>query len=95
MDFNTISRLALALACPVGMGLMMWWMGKGMHRNPTQPHSPAESADTRLAALRAQREALEAEIAETTRLADLEAKRDALKAGLTLAMDAPPSSRIP
>ncbi len=30
------SLLSLAfLACPVGMGLMMWFMAKGMRREPT------------------------------------------------------------
>jgi hypothetical protein len=33
---------AAALACPVGMGLMMWLMGKGM-RSEKQPGAPAGS----------------------------------------------------
>ena len=32
--------VALAvLACPVGMGLMMWFMAKGMRRGDAPPHA--------------------------------------------------------
>ena len=80
MNPTTLLFLAAALACPIGMGLMMWWMSKSMsgqqsHSMPTN-QTPAE----RLAALRTQRHALEAEIAETVHIAELEAKREALRA---------------
>ena len=83
MDLSTTIRLVAVLACPVGMGLMIWWMSKNM--NSQQGHSttgaqtPANSAE-RLAALRAQQQALKAEIAEAEQLAELETKRDALLA---------------
>jgi len=83
MDLNSILRLVAILACPVVMGLMMWWMSKNM--NSEQGHSvtgqttPANSTE-RLAALRAQQQALKAEIAEAERLAELEARRKALLA---------------
>lgn len=36
--------LALAfLACPVGMGLMMWFMAKGMRKEPAHPSGVAAS----------------------------------------------------
>lgn len=83
MEPGQILVVVAALACPVGMGLMVWWMSKNMggehgHSMPANPSS-THSAE-RLAALRAQRQQLEAEIAEVSRLAELEAKREALLA---------------
>jgi flagellar basal body-associated protein FliL len=83
MDLNSILRLVAIVACPIAMGLMMWWMTKNMNseqgHSMTSQQTPANSAE-RLAALRAQQQALKAEIAEAERLAELEAKRDALLA---------------
>jgi hypothetical protein len=47
----------LLLACPVGMGLMMWFMAKGMRSSNDAPPSPRS-----LAALRREQERLDAEI---------------------------------
>jgi hypothetical protein len=47
----------LLLACPVGMGLMMWFMAKGMRGSNDAPPSPRT-----LAALRREQERLDAEI---------------------------------
>ena len=81
MEPATIILILAVLACPIGMGLMMWQMNRRMesqsgHAMPGDRLNadPAE----RLAALRAQRQALQAEIAETAKIAELEAKREAL-----------------
>ena len=56
--------VALAvLACPVGMGLMMWFMSKGMKRDGAQsPSAPVSLEELRdeQARLRAQIDQLEA-----------------------------------
>lgn len=53
-----IYALAL-LACPVGMGLMMWFMGKGMNGKSAEKSRPES---TSLADLRAEQERIAAEI---------------------------------
>jgi len=61
------------LACPVGMGLMMWFMAKGMKGDQSrQPQAPIPGE---VAELRAEQERLAAEVAR------LEAQRDAEPAG--------------
>ena len=54
---NLLPGLAV-LACPVGMGLMMWFMAKGMRRPDSSGHSPRS-----LDELRAQQRRVDAEIA--------------------------------
>jgi hypothetical protein len=46
------------LACPVGMGLMMWIMMRGQHNSTSQAPRPA---DREIDALRAEIEALKAD----------------------------------
>jgi len=66
------------LACPIGMGLMMWMMNRQMsgQHNPSMPGHTSEA--DRLAALREQRQRLEQEIAEAEKIAALEAQKDTL-----------------
>lgn len=53
------SLLALALlACPVGMGLMMWLMMRGNHQQQAAGHAAAKQAE--LAGLQAQIDQLQA-----------------------------------
>lgn len=83
MQPGQILLVVAALACPIGMGVMVWWMSKNMGGDPAHSapgdSKPVNSAE-RLAALRTQRQQLEAEISEVSRLAELEARRDALLA---------------
>lgn len=40
---ETVLVGAAVLACPLGMGLMMWFMARGM-RSPRKEHAPASIA---------------------------------------------------
>ncbi len=71
--------ILLALACPVGMGLMMLFMGKGMmgmgrgdKHGPEATSTPSADPEKQLALLHAQRQLLDAQIAsmDTEREAD-------------------------
>ncbi|SRR5581483_2115767 len=95
MDLSKILPLIAVLACPIGMGLMMWFMNKNMNNQGDHAkradQTPSNSA-ARLTALREQRQMLEAEIAETARLSELEAQREAL---LSSQRPAPDDADVP
>jgi hypothetical protein len=57
---SSLAPLAL-LACPIGMGLMMWFMGRGMRRDKTEDEAATPRAGT-LEDLRAEHERLSAHI---------------------------------
>ncbi|MEC4018501.1 hypothetical protein [Streptomyces sp. H27-D2] len=52
------------LACPIGMGLMMWFMMRSKHSDTTQPPqiAPTTEQEQELIRLRKEVEALRAEI---------------------------------
>lgn len=81
MDVNTILLVLAAVACPVAMGIMMWWMMRDSSRQgqalTSEQPSPVNAAE-RLVAFQQQRLALEAEIAAVTCIAELEAEREQL-----------------
>lgn len=81
MNANSIFLLVMGLACPIGMGLMMWLMNKHMSHQPEDLSSDKQkhiNPTDHLAALQEQRQRLEAEIAELSQIVELEAERDTL-----------------
>ncbi len=58
--------VAALLACPVGMGLTMWWMGRGTKKNLHSSGSDAGALRAEQARLTTQIDQLESERAERT-----------------------------
>ena len=60
-------RNLIVLACPVGMGLMMWVMMRGQRDNPDQPKStPTDTQQQEIAQLRAELDQLRDDKSPTT-----------------------------
>lgn len=78
MEPTTLLYIGALLACPLGMGLMMWLMHRNMGGQQDHGMSSPGSQVERLKALREQRHHLEQEIAETEKIATLEAKKESL-----------------
>ena len=76
MELSTILIIVAALACPIGMGLMMWMMNKNMGGDSHQSMSGTDS--DRLNVLREQRRILDQEIAEMQKITELEEKKKSL-----------------
>ena len=64
---SIVASLAL-LACPLGMGAMMWFMMRGMKQPPSRPGD-----DDELTALRTEQRSLEAELGRLRRPEDVAA----------------------
>jgi len=64
MDFQYLILLLAALACPIGMGAMMWWMHRSMSHPPAiePPQQPEIISD-----IVARNQTLEARMAELER----------------------------
>jgi hypothetical protein len=81
MNPSTLLIVLATLACPIGMGAMMWMMNRNMAGQQGKPAiGSAEplSEDDRLQALRQQRKQLELEIAEVEKITALQAQKEAL-----------------
>lgn len=82
MDPSTLLILVAVLACPIGMGVMMYMMNRqnmgGQQGHSMPGHTAPASEAERLKALREQRRRLEQEIGEAEKIAALEARKESL-----------------
>lgn len=66
MDFQFLILLLAALACPTGMGAMMWWMHRSMRQPPATETPPVQQPEAS-GDLVARNQALESRVAELER----------------------------
>ena len=71
MHLSVVIPIVVALACPIGMGLMMWMLHRNMggQNSGANPSQRVEATADRLLRLRAERVQLEQAIAEAERAA--------------------------
>jgi hypothetical protein len=66
MALQFIILLLIALACPIGMGTMMWWMHRSMNPSPAAEISPPRQPKTTEDII-TRNQALESRVAELER----------------------------
>ena len=88
MDPTTLLIIVVALACPIGMGTMMWLMmrqgghqqmGMGSMPGMANEQHASNSAQDKLAALQAEKDALEEQIRALETVQRLQSQRDRLE----------------
>ena len=67
MDPQFLILLLAALACPISMGAMMWWMHRSMSHQPAAEVKPSPRQSPEAGSLVERNQALEARLAELER----------------------------